>query len=175
MTETGVEQFLDARQVLGGEEEPLATYSKPVFSMLIAPRDVRMAEAPVVLRWDRRAQDNENVAAEEPKDSDGIAVEEPAESEDIFGLEPEDGSEIAAGEPEDIGDIAGEELMESGTVAVEALKHGDDIAVEESANGDDIAVEVLRDGDRITALQIDCPCGRHTRLNVEYAKEDTAQ
>jgi len=175
MTEAGVEQFLDARQVLGGEEEPQTTYSKPSFSMLIAPRDVRMAKAPVVLRWDRRAKDSESIAAEEPKDRDGIAVEEPEESEDIFGEEPEDGGEIAAGEPENVGDIAGGKSMEGGTVAVEALKHGDDIAVEESTNGDDIAVEVLRDGDRITALQIDCPCGRHTRLNVEYAKEDTAQ
>ena len=35
-----------------------------------------------------------------------------------------------------------------------------------------IRVQALKDGERVTVLKIDCPCGRHTEINVQYAANE---
>ena len=74
-----------------------------------------------------------------------------------------DSVDVAAADSISVADAPGD------AVAAKAAA-GAPSAADAAPKGGEIAVEILKDEDRITALKITCPCGRHTRLNVEYAK-----
>ncbi|MFH0879485.1 MAG: hypothetical protein V2A34_07200 [Lentisphaerota bacterium] len=42
------------------------------------------------------------------------------------------------------------------------------LSYNDTGAGEDIRVEVVKSGNQIKGLKINCPCGRHTELDVAY-------